>query len=352
MGYSLDQFRRFYEFNHGYTKLHTLPMIAEVELTNICNLKCGFCNREGISKRGFGMMPLSYFIGLVGLIHKQMIHTRLFLHGESVLNLDLVKIISFLNTHYRNRNVKSIGFTTNGTLLNPELFKELIDAGLDNLEFSFEGTDKETYESLRSGANFEAVKQNILDVCKLNYALGSPVNLGINIIDCKQTHQKLNSFIEEWQKVPGLNRVDVGMLGDWAGTLNIDKYKIEAKEDYLPICPAPWFTCAIHWNGDVAPCCKWVDKPMGNIFHHDKLTFQELWNNKAFTDLRKTMLKGRDKHPYCKNCKSNLFSVGSPYLVEPNRFYPFTKSFLQQIKVYQKISKNKKYKPLKEKQND
>jgi radical SAM protein with 4Fe4S-binding SPASM domain len=351
LGYSLDRFRSFYEFNHGYTKLHTLPLVAEVELTNICNLKCGFCNRVGVGSRGFGMMDFTYFVGLAGLLHKQMVHTRLFLHGESVLNPDLIKIVNFLSKTYRcyrgKKYVKSIGFTTNGTLLDVNLFKQLVDAGLDNLEFSFEGTSKETFEALRVGARFEVVKQNILDVCKINSELGCPVNIGLNIIDCKQTHSDIENFIYQWKGTPGLNRVDVGVLGDWAGTLNIDNYKINSVEDFLPVCSSPWFTCTIHWNGDVVPCCKWLDKPMGNVFH-GHLSFMDIWNGKGFVELRKAMLKGRQNHYYCRNCKSNLFSKDSPYLTKPNSLYPFTKSFLNQIKVYRAISENKKYMPLKE----
>jgi radical SAM protein with 4Fe4S-binding SPASM domain len=355
MGYTIDRLRSFYEFNHGYVKLHTLPLIAEVELTNICNLKCGFCNRVDVAERGFGMMDYSYFIGLAGLLHKQMVHTRLFLHGESTLNPDLIRIVKFLNDTYRNycgkKYVKSIGFATNGTLLDAEMFKQLMDAGLDNIEFSFEGTNKETYESLRSGAKFEVVKQNIQDACNINFESGNKVNIGINIIDCKQTHEGIKEFVKEWKYMPGLNRVDIGDLVDWAGTLNVDAYKVDNKEsEYLPICSAPWFTCTIHWNGDVVPCCSWLGKPMGNVFHHEGLTFMDLWNGKGFTELRKTMLKGRQNHPYCKNCKRNLFSSGSPYLTKPNRGYPFTKIFLNQIQVYRRIARNKKYTPLKEKQ--
>jgi radical SAM protein with 4Fe4S-binding SPASM domain len=348
MGYSLDRFHSFYEFNHGYIKLNTLPLIAEVELTNVCNLKCGFCNREDVGKRGFGKMGYSDFIGLAGLLHKQLVHTRLFLHGESVLNPDLVRIVKFLNSHYREDNVKSIGFATNGTLLDAQLFKQLLDAGLDNIEFSFEGTNKETYEALRVGAKFDVVKQNIRDACQINYESGCPVNIGINIINCKQTTQDIEHFKKEWQGTPGLNRVDVGDLVDWAGTLNVDAYKIDNKEpEYLPVCSAPWFTCTIHWNGNIVPCCSWLSEPMGNIF---KDSLKDIWNGKGFTELRKTMLTGRQNHPYCKNCKRNLFSSGSPYLIEPNHYYPFTKSFLNQIQVYRKISGNKKYTPLKETQ--
>lgn len=338
MNYMATLYHSFYEFHHRHVWLSTLPQITTIEVTNACNLNCPMCSRDAIIKqRGLGFMKLADFKAVVDKYHAQLFHVRLFLHGESTLHPDLPEMIAYLNG-YRGKNVRSIGLTTNGVLVSPEYFRRLVDAGLDNIEFSFEGIDKQTYESIRKGANFGQVKYHIQDACRINRERG--IDVGINIIDMKQTHDGLPSFISEWSRVEGLSRIDIGRLHDWNETLNIDRFG--GKDgNCLPICPAPWFNALIHWNLTVVPCCRWLSKPFGNILEQDLM---EIWNCVEMMELRRAMLKGRSNHAYCRTCCYNPFTKGSPYLVKPSRFYPCTLSFFKSIHTYRKVT-SKIYRP-------
>jgi MoaA/NifB/PqqE/SkfB family radical SAM enzyme len=46
-------------------------------------------------------------------------------------------------------------------MLSEELSSEILKSGLDHPLFSFDGCDKETYEHIRNGGNFEKVVENI-----------------------------------------------------------------------------------------------------------------------------------------------------------------------------------------------
>jgi MoaA/NifB/PqqE/SkfB family radical SAM enzyme len=54
-----------------------------------------------------------------------------------------------------------VGFSTNGTLLDPGLSKTLVSLGIDWISFSIDAATAETYERIRQGAEFETVIKNV-----------------------------------------------------------------------------------------------------------------------------------------------------------------------------------------------
>jgi MoaA/NifB/PqqE/SkfB family radical SAM enzyme len=59
------------------------------------------------------------------------------------------------------------GVLTNGLLLNREMAKKLITAGLNWICVSIDGATKEEYERIRRGSSFEKVCENLAGVAKL-----------------------------------------------------------------------------------------------------------------------------------------------------------------------------------------
>ncbi len=59
------------------------------------------------------------------------------------------------------------GILTNGTLLDEERARQLIDAGLDWLCVSIDGARKEEYERIRGGSSFEKVCKNLETVSRI-----------------------------------------------------------------------------------------------------------------------------------------------------------------------------------------
>ena len=67
--------------------------------------------------------------------------------------------------------------------------------------------------------------------------------------------------------------------------------------DKIP-CYIGWIFCRILPNGDVSPCCRGVDIPMGNIA--DK-GFVEVWDSPKYREFRKMALTKPKSHPYFKD---------------------------------------------------
>lgn len=64
--------------------------------------------------------------------------------------------------------------------------------------------------------------------------------------------------------------------------------------DKIP-CYVGWMFVRILPNGDVAPCCRAVKKPMGNLFNQ---SFEQIWNSKRYMEFRSNALKLSKSHPY------------------------------------------------------
>lgn len=68
-----------------------------------------------------------------------------------------------------------VGFSTNGTLLTPQLSKTLIQMGLDWISFSFDAANPETYHRIRQGSSFDNVVGNIQTMQESKIQLGSAI---------------------------------------------------------------------------------------------------------------------------------------------------------------------------------
>lgn len=293
---------QFYEYHHKRTVLKTKPQITSIEITNDCNLNCEICARDQVkAHRGIGYMSLADFTFIIEKYRPA--HPRLFLHGEPTLHPNLVQMTSICRTN----GAESVGFTTNGVLMTPDLFSKLALAGLTVAAFSYEGSLKH-------------LKEN----CRINALLGYPVKISLNIVDSKKNHPHIKAITEYWNQVDGFSHVSVAQLGDWGGvhdTSCLESSKPYPRQTPLKTCPAPWFITVIYYNGDISPCCVWLSEPFGNIFTEN---LEEVWNSPEYVKFRETMLKGRTHHPHCMNCRANPFEKGSPYLTPQNEWFPFT----------------------------
>lgn len=88
--------------------------------------------------------------------------------GEPLLAPNLERMIA----HARAR-VAEVGFNTNGMLLTRESARGLVVSGLSWLHVSLDGAKAETYESIRDGASFERVCENVTGLVEVMRELGA-----------------------------------------------------------------------------------------------------------------------------------------------------------------------------------
>src|SRR4030066_914521 len=142
--------RVIWNYKLGSAKLPYAPMRLWIEPTSFCNLKCPMCTSKDIPEDQIGYMDWDLYKKIIdeakGFVHD----INLFLGGESLFHKRLPDMI-----RYAKENGIRTRLSTNATVLTKEKREALLDAGLDFIIFSFDGYEKEVYETIRINANFE-----------------------------------------------------------------------------------------------------------------------------------------------------------------------------------------------------
>ena len=127
-----------------------------IEPTSHCNLNCVMCPRNSWRNKSAGHMSLTIFDKLIEQIPDSI--TRIFFGGvgEPLYHSDIMYMI-----HRAKKTGRTVELITNGTLLNDETISEILDAKLDMLWISLDSMEEESYEYIRSGAQFTSVMSNI-----------------------------------------------------------------------------------------------------------------------------------------------------------------------------------------------
>jgi len=141
---------------------------VQIEVTSRCSTGCLFCPHDALSDRWVdGDMSLGLFsehilpyLDLFELVYLQG-------WGEPMLHPDLWDMLGMAE----DKGCRT-GFTTNGTWLEKEQNKRLLDMGVDMISVSFAGTAAPVHESLRTNSKFPQLCQNFENLASLKKQYG------------------------------------------------------------------------------------------------------------------------------------------------------------------------------------
>lgn len=257
------------------------PLHVDIELTNICDLKCPFCESLYM-KRAKGMMSMDTFRSIVDQCQAIGVDSlKLNLWGESVLNKDLVSMIRYVK---ENSNL-IMQFNTNANRMSPEISSGMVEAGLDRLTISVDGISKETYEKLRYGGNYERVVENIEALLDAKRRLNSSLpHVTLQFMQMKDNIHEEEQFVSYWR-----NKVDRVSLTNVGITANPEVLDFSVREDKKAgrrTCEQLFQRLSVFWDGTVTVCCNDYEGflAIGDI-ENDKLL--ELWHGSRLSELRK-----------------------------------------------------------------
>ena len=147
------------ETSEGLLLVPSDPPLTKVyvEPTTSCNLNCRTCIRNSWDEPPGRMRMTTYRRLIEGLRKVKTLKTMAFWgFGEPLLHPDIIDMI---------RLAKTLGvrteLITNGLLLSRKMADGLVKAGLDTLVVSIDGTEPESYGSIRKGADLQAVQNNV-----------------------------------------------------------------------------------------------------------------------------------------------------------------------------------------------
>jgi MoaA/NifB/PqqE/SkfB family radical SAM enzyme len=128
--------------------------LFQVELSLECNLDCVMCPWAELHSAA-GQMAWDTFTRIAANFHLAQ-EVDLTGGGEPATHPRLVDMV-----RVAKEAGCEVGFSTNGTLLDPDLAGTLVSLGQDWISFSIDAATAETYERIRQGAQFEAVMRNV-----------------------------------------------------------------------------------------------------------------------------------------------------------------------------------------------
>lgn len=279
-----------------------VPLQIDLFAVDICNLKCPMCpRREHIPGKGY--MDVS----MVKMIIDQATEYGLCAFnfgglGEPTLHPKLFEVIRYA----KEKGVVDVNMHTNGTQLNREFNRQLIESGLDRLIISLDSADKERYESIRIGAKFEKVYTAVEDLIKQrNDHPTTRLHIKANFIDMdEEDPTERNKFIEYWKS--RANRIGILRYLDCSAEGEKLFHKENYEQDFRYCCPELWRRLVI-WSDGTATICYRDIKKLFVIGDVNRETITDIWTGGKMQYYRNVHRQGHFKDlNICRNCANSF----------------------------------------------
>ena len=300
------------------------PMCVDIEIASICDLGCPHCFREYIITPD-KIMNEKLFYSLVDEISKMKIPSiKLNWRGEPLLHPKLPEFISYA----KNKSILDVSINTNATTLDEKKSRLLINSGLDQIIYSFDGGVKSTYEKMRPGRfktnSFEKVYENIKLFNKIRTELNSKFPITkIQMVMTQETRNEVDEFYKLFGDI--VDDVTVTQYNERGGnledldTLNKEKLEKYFKKEKLPHntpyivglegdtyisegrkpCEQLFQRLMVTYDGSVGMCCHdWGAQH--SIGYVSKEAFE---NDKITNDLEKKIKNNERGFSLLKNAK-------------------------------------------------
>lgn len=157
-----EEYRRLWSELPKQREVRDYPLLVDLELSSVCNLKCPMCYTitEDFRKRvKKGFMDYDLFTKIVDEIVGKVFALRLSLRGEATLHPRFIEAIQYA----KSKGIKEVSFLTNGSTLTIDNFKKIAAAGADWISISIDGVDDE-YEKIRQPLTFASMIENLTAV--------------------------------------------------------------------------------------------------------------------------------------------------------------------------------------------
>ena len=137
--------------------LEDKPRKLNIEVTTKCNLECAMCMRR-VWNEDSGDMSLDTFKALVP-VFPEIETINIIGIGEPLLNENIFEMIELGKQNLPPHG--TISMTTNASLIDEVAATKIIKSGLTHLVVSLDSVNADTYNRIRSGANYNDVLKNI-----------------------------------------------------------------------------------------------------------------------------------------------------------------------------------------------
>ena len=276
------------------------PEIVHIESTNICNANCIVCPRERLSRKT-GIMDNDLYNKIVDECAKRKEVKELHLNGfgECLLDKSLIRKIVYA----KKKGIKKTYFVTNASLLNESIAEGLISSNLDSLKISIYGFNKDAYEKIHQGLNFDTTTKNIFNLISLRKKMHSrKPQIKIQFLSLAENLETKNDYYKFWfDKIdPNCNdTIEDFLVHNWVNGRNYNRLENVAQRKS---CGVPFLCIQILWNGDVSLCC-YDFNGITRVGSVRVSSIHSIWNGELYKKIREIHNLGNFKEtPFCDKC--------------------------------------------------
>lgn len=206
-----------------------------IEPTDMCNLECAMCIRQGWEEPLGRMSETTFQSALQGLSKLRPLPTVFFGGlGEPLFHRRTIEWIA---------QVKAIGarveLITNGVMLNEKHGKQLIESGLDVIWISIDGATPEGYADVRLGAELLNVIENVRRFRKMRPGghLPRPV-IGIAFVAMQRNIQDLPAVIKLGREL-GAKRFSISNVMPYTKEMQDERLYVRSLRN-ITYLSSPW----------------------------------------------------------------------------------------------------------------
>jgi len=291
------------------------PVRGYIEVSNYCNLRCQMCGQSYLESKGDKRRHMAREVyEKIQEVLPYLDELTVSGFGESLLSPYFWELMELLPWGGMKRLI------TNGILLDAETSARLMKYPVTDYTISFEATDRETYEFIRSGDYLDQVVENLKALDANRKAAGrDDVRILIGFVAMKRNIEQLPEFVRRVKDYgadilqvsflhvtrPDLieqslyfdpelaNRMfeqarrvaaEVGLEYHDPGNFE-PKPSDPARSRRIRDCYEPWEFIYFGSNGKVRPCCIYCHD-LGSVL---QTSYPETWNNQSFQALRSTV---------------------------------------------------------------
>lgn len=301
------------------------PLYVKIKVNYGCNLKCEMCKHWRMTREA--PIPMDRFREVITELAEMGAQKIHFSGGEPMLRPQLPDLVAQA-TGLGMR----VTLTTNGTLINKEKAKTLIEAGLRGVNISIDSPVRKMHEKIRGVEGSFKLTTRAVSLFR-KYAHKGKLTVRINTVVGRSNYQTLAALPDLAHELgaDGINLIpvddhcgehlsmrkkDIALFNEEIAP-HIEKRAQElgvnlADEDAFPFgrdesevrlgragryafgyynkfpCYAPWTHSLIDFNGLVYVCCMTREQipPLGDI---RKQSFKEIWEGLAYQAVRQNM---------------------------------------------------------------
>jgi len=219
--------------------------------------------------------------------------------GEPFTDQNIINRIKTIKSHFPKSKIK---IYSNLSLPPEEKLEDLINSGLDEINISFNGYDKKSYEATMK-LNYERSLKNLKTLISLNNKNQHKIIIRISSTLVKSNDKKADLFINKWENL--VDSVSVNKAHNYNNSIEnqSDKYQINFKKENIFPCKYLFNSIVIGVTGDIFLCCLDYEGKykFGNI--NKPIKILDIFYSEGFENIRQQHLnKDLSKMPICQNC--------------------------------------------------